>query len=138
MTKATDLQNRIRLELSEQQVGTFWRANSGMAWAGEAITIRTPQAVRVGPGDVVIRNARPFHGMPEGFLDLIGIVPVKITADMVGKTVGVFTAIDSKHGTGRLSPAQRNMIDLIRLQGGRAGEARTPGEAVQIARGIAK
>lgn len=59
--------------------------------------------------------------------DLIGIKPVLITSDMVGKTIGQFIAVECKNSgvdvnkppTGRMI-AQNNFLELIRSLGGHA------------------
>jgi len=86
----------------------LFRANVGVAWAGKA--------VRKGRF-TVIADARPFHGMPEGFPDLVGWTAVTITPDMVGQRVAVFTAEEVK-ATGRLGKLQRAWRDLIVRMGG--------------------
>ena len=66
--------------------------------------------------------------------DLIGITPVTITADMVGKTFGVFTAIESKREGWRRSPtdkreaAQAKFHEIVRKLGGFAGFAAAPSD----------
>lgn len=55
--------------------------------------------------------------------DLIGITPVTITPDMIGQTVGVFTAIEAKKQGWRFSKngreqAQRKFLDLVESLGG--------------------
>lgn len=62
-------------------------------------------------------------GLCEGSSDLIGITPVKITADMVGKTMGVFTAIEVKKNVNKKYKAsrmesQKRFIDFINSKGG--------------------
>ena len=86
----------------------LFRANVGVAWAGKA--------VRKGRF-TVIADARPFHGMPEGFPDLVGWTEIEITPDMVGRTIAVFTAEEVK-ATGRLGKLQRAWRDLIVRMGG--------------------
>lgn len=55
--------------------------------------------------------------------DLIGITPLVITADMVGRKLGIFTAIEVKKegwdysGT-RGEKAQNNFLEMIRSFGG--------------------
>lgn len=60
-------------------------------------------------------------GMGKGSSDLIGWHPVKITQDMVGKTLAVFTAIECKFGKGQLSAEQTHFINVVRQAGGIAG-----------------
>jgi hypothetical protein len=56
--------------------------------------------------------------------DLIGITPVLITPDMVGQTIGVFTAYECKKEGWKFKPnnkheqAQLNFINLVVSMGG--------------------
>ena len=67
-----------------------------------------------------------------GASDLIGFTPVVITPDMVGRTVAVFTAVEAKTATGRASPEQAHYIDFVLKNGGLAGIARSPEDALKI------
>jgi hypothetical protein len=73
-----------------------------------------------------------------GGSDLIGWTPVKITPDMVGKTVAVFTAVEVKTPTGKPTEHQLNFITQVLRAGGFAGIARSPGDAVAITQKNAK
>jgi hypothetical protein len=53
---------------------------------------------------------------------------------MVGKTVAVFTAIEAKTATGRVSKDQKNFITQVQDAGGIAGIARSSDDAVDIVR----
>lgn len=57
--------------------------------------------------------------------DLIGITTVKITPDMVGQEIGIFTAIEVKaegrRSFGSREKAQMNFIEWVRSRGGIAG-----------------
>ncbi len=65
-----------------------------------------------------------------GGSDLIGWTPIKITADMVGQTIAIFTAIEVKSQDGRLSKHQRLFIDVVHSSGGIAVCARSIEHAV--------
>lgn len=117
------IQNTIRLELSKHGVTTF-RANSGQAWTGDA--------TRLPGGDVLIRNARPFHAQMAGFSDLFGFVPVEITPDMVGEKIAAFVAIEVKSPRGRVSENQEKFLNFVARQGGFAGVARSSDDALKI------
>jgi hypothetical protein len=88
------------------------RANVGQGWTGKIISQTH--------GRIVLSPYRPFHGMPEGVLDLIGFQ---------GST---FVAIDVKVGKDRIRPAQQVFIDTVNTAGGRAGAARTLQDAANI------
>lgn len=67
-----------------------------------------------------------------GGSDLIGWTPVTITADMVGKTLAVFTACEVKTPTGKPSSDQLNFIAQVLRAGGFAGIARSSSDALHI------
>jgi len=71
-------------------------------------------------------------GLCKGSSDLIGWTPIIITADMVGKPVAVFTAIEVKAPKGRVQDNQVKFIDQVVLAGGYAGIARSNEDAEKI------
>lgn len=112
---------------------TIFRNNTGTGWVGKSTRISTRCAVTLEPGDVVIKNARVLHaGLCVGSSDLIGITPVKITPDMIGSTLGVFTAAEVKTKTGRPTDEQVRFINAIKSRGGIAGIVRSTDDAVQL------
>lgn len=93
---------------------TLWRNNVG------AGTLASGNHIRFGLGnDSSQVNARMKSS------DLIGIEPVLITPDMVGKTIGRFVAVECKAqgwqytGTER-EVAQKKFIDIVNAMGGNA------------------
>lgn len=58
------------------------------------------------------------YGLCPGSADLIGWKSVEITPQMIGERVAVFTAIEVKSLTGKLSTAQRNFLAAVGLAGG--------------------
>lgn len=120
------LQNEIRNALAGS--GLIFRANVGSGWTGDVS--------RLPDGSIIIRNPRPFTtGLPAGFSDLFGLVPVEITEDMVGQRVGIFTAMEVKTPTGRVSPQQKSFLSAIQKQGGRSGVTRSIADALRVMRG---
>ena len=110
--KEQDIQNLIRIALSKH--GTFFRANVGRGWTGDSVK-------HIGR-DVLITNARPLAtGLPVGFSDLFGI-----------NNEGLFTAIEVKTQSGKVSEAQFRFLEHIRARGGLAGVARSVDAAVSI------
>ncbi len=123
-----ELQNRIRAEISKY--GTFFRSNVGSAWTGDEI-------IKLGGGGVLIPKARPFNtGLPQGFSDIIGVVPVFITHDMVGRTLGVFTSIEVKTPAGRVTAEQEQFLSVMSGRGALAGVARSVEDAVRIVQAL--
>ncbi len=79
------------------------------------------------------KDGRPVRcGLAPGSGDLIGFVPVRITADMVGQTVAVFLSAEVKTGTGRLSPDQRAWLEMVNQHGGRAGVVRSEADLEKL------
>src|SRR5688572_29085541 len=68
---------------------------------------------------------RVAYGLHPGSSDLVGYHTVEITADMIGRRVAVFTAMEVKTDDGRLSGKQKNFIRAVRDAGGIAGVVRT-------------
>jgi len=109
----TDLQQRIRLALGTQHGLRLFRNQVG----------QLPDPC----------TGRPVQfGLARGSADLIGWRTVTITPDMVGQRVAVFTSIEVKTTTGRLTPAQHNWLGVVRGAGGIAGVARSVPDALRI------
>lgn len=115
MVTETDIQNTIVLTLAKKGV-TMFRNNVGCA---EKIDKKTGKKYYV------------HFGLCEGSSDLIGITPVKITSEMVGKKIGVFTAIEVKkdvkksYNKHRMETQQR-FIDFVNSNGGIAFKSDNP------------
>lgn len=95
------------------------RNNSG------ALVDKDGRPVRFGLG-----NVSKAHNDKIKSSDLIGITKIVITPDMVGKTVGIFTAIECKEEAWKefkkldaRELAQRNFIEWVKSNGGLAGFA---------------
>ena len=120
------IQNTIRNALAGK--GLIFRANVGSGWTGEA--------KRLPDGSVLLRNARPFNtGLPPGFSDLFGLVPVTVTPDMVGQQLAVFVALEVKTTKGRASDKQQAFIRAVADNGGRAGIVRCAEDALKLIAG---
>lgn len=79
------------------------------------------------------RTGRPVQfGLARGSADLIGWRTITVTPDMVGTRLAVFTSIEVKTPTGRLSPAQHAWLGVVRNAGGIAGVARSVRDANEI------
>lgn len=105
----------------------LWRQQSGMGWIGRSIVIDKLERVDVFPGDVVIRQARPFHAGFEGLADTGGYCMVD--------GLPVITQVEVKTATGTVRPEQRKWISFIRSIGGRAGIARSADDVDRIING---
>lgn len=112
MKKESNIQNAIRLALSDAGVLSF-RNNVG------AYKTDDGRFIRYGVGE-------------SGGSDLICCAPVVVTAEMVGKTIGVFTAVEVKTKTGKPSEKQIKFIEAIKRAGGFAGVARSASDALEI------
>lgn len=116
------------IKLSAAQNGCeLWRNNSG------AFTDEYGRFVRFGLGSFA-----PQHHCASS--DFIGIRPVLITPDMVGKVLGVFLAVEVKHSSWRFNPNdrhtsdQQHFIDIVNKAGGFAGFAQSVEDFKKIAR----
>ena len=107
----TVLQNQIRLAIAAPNVKMF-RNNVG------ALTTNDGRRVN--------------FGLCAGSSDLIGFTSKTITADDVGKTVAIFTAIEVKTPTGKVSPQQKAFIDVVNRSGGIGGVVRSVDDATSL------
>lgn len=130
MTPAQRLTNQVREAVSKTGTRLF-NVHVGKFWAGAPIRFNKTKTVEVHDGDVLIRRARLINSGIEGMADLVGFTPVVVTPEMVGSTVAVYSSVEIKT-TDRPSPAQVRWMEFINENGGRAGIARTPEEAVKI------
>lgn len=137
MTPAAALTNRIKEAVSKKgarlfpmTVGKFW----GPFHKG--IEFDKPQTVSVNKGDVLIRGGHMVSVGFKGLSDTLGGSPMTITAEDVGKTVMILTAVEVKAGADKLRPGQPEFLAAITKMGGRAGVARSPEDAVRICEGL--
>lgn len=136
MTPGTRLTNEIRAATSKlgarlfpMTVGKFW----GPFHKGTRYD--RAQTVSVKPGDVLIRGGYMVSVGFTGLSDTLGGSPMTITADDVGRTVMVLTAVEVKAGNDRPREGQPEFIEAVKKMGGRAGMARTPEDAIRICSG---
>lgn len=129
--KENPIQKRILLHCGHGLTRLF-RQNVGMGWIGKARKIIKAGMYYLNPGDVVIRQARPFHAGFKGQSDLGGWHSITVTPEMVGRKLAIYTALEVKTKTGRVKKAQQQFIDLVRAAGGLAGVVRSPEEAEEV------
>lgn len=122
--KEHEIQDQIRMALNFSNA-TMWRVNVLSGFSG--------YYQRHQNGDITISKPRFVStGVPKGFPDLIGIKPIRITPEMVGKTVGAFFFIEVKSENGRLSQEQKLMHTLLKNQGALGGVARSVDDAIEL------
>jgi len=121
-----DIQNQIRIAISQNKLGTSFRTNVGQAYTGDNIIKNTD-------GSIKITNPRPFNtGLPKGFSDLLIITPIIITSDMVGQQFARAGFLEIKTKTGRPTKDQLNFISQMQSLGARAGVARSVEDVIKI------
>ena len=126
MSNEAVVQQQVRLAMA--RLGAqVWRNNSG------ACTDDTGRLVRYGLGnDSAALNAAIKSA------DLVGITPMTVQAHHVGRTVGVFTAIEVKRPGWHLTPgdkrgqAQKRFLDIVVGVGGMAGFVTDPADLANI------
>jgi len=123
MGNETDF-GRHLMKLATDLKARLFRNNTGMAWQGKV--------TRNKDGSILIRDPRPLHaGLVVGGSDLIGWTPTVISADMVGRTVAIFTAVEVKAGA-KATKEQLAFISAVQGAGGLAGVARTDADLTTI------
>lgn len=132
--------NQSRLtQLAATRLGArLFRMNVGFGWIADpskTVKATKPVTVTMQPGDVLLRQARPFKSGVEGMSDNGGFTSVVVTPEMVGQTVAISTWVEDKQGSGRTTPPQRSFIAMVRRFGGRAGVSRNDEDTAAIIRG---
>ena len=94
-----------------------------LVWSNYPYTFRNNRGTATTPHGQFIRFGIPEPRTPERADDMkggdrIGFTEVKITADMVGKTIAVFTSIEEKTVNDRLKPGQIKWHNFILEHGG--------------------
>lgn len=102
----------VMLALGSRPDVRIWRNNTGVALTKDGRRIK--------------------FGLARGSSDLIGLKTETVTEGMVGRRVGVFTAVELKSEDGRLSPQQERFIECVRRFGGRAITARSLEEVEKL------
>ena len=74
-------------------------------------------------------------GLAKGSGDLIGWRTITIGPEHVGQRIAVFTSIEVKTPTGRVTPQQHAWLSVVLAAGGIAGIARSVPDALRIATG---
>jgi len=111
MKAETTLMQKIQLKASELGWRLF-RNNVGLGWTGRPVPVK-------GTNHVLLQNAKRIRfGLAIGSSDLVGIRPVKITADMVGTTIGQFVAREIKTPKGHATSEQIDFVLMVNRLGG--------------------
>ena len=76
-------------------------------------------------------GARVVYGLHPGSSDLIGWTSRRITPDMVGSVVAVFSSIEVKTPKGTVAKNQKVWLGAVRAAGGIAIVARSVSDAVE-------
>lgn len=109
--KEKEVLNKLQI-LASKFGHRLFRNSVGQAWAGR-------YKARLANGDVVISQASAVkYGLCVGSGDLIGGTKVKITPDMVGQEILVFTNVEIKCSTTKASKEQISFHNYIKSAGG--------------------
>lgn len=136
MTPGTALTNKIRAATSKLGARLFpMTTGKFFGPVHRARTITKKETVTLNPGDVLIRQGHIVSVGFKGLSDTLGGSPMTITAEDVGRTVCILTAIEIKAGADRLREGQPEFLAAVKKMGGRAGVARSPEDATRIVSG---
>lgn len=125
------IMRRIMVALSASPACRVFRNNVGMGWVGQSKRFEKAETIKVFPGDVIVRKARPLHaGLFNGSADLIGRTTVTVTPDMVGTRLAIFTSVEVKTDEGTEDPDQVQWREATKSSGGIAIVARSEQEAL--------
>ena len=120
----SNISKSILLAIGKTKARLF-RNNVGRAWTGNKVVTNKD-------GSITIFDPRPFIAGVAGMSDLIGFTPTAVTPEMVGETIAVYTAVEVKTHKGRPTVEQLNFLQFVKDNGGLAGVARSPEDALSI------
>lgn len=106
------IQDEIRQAVSAQCPGVIFRANAGSAWQGDRVWSKEF-------GQYVLKNLRPYKGLPKGFSDTVYFGPAADT---------VFLEI--KDAKGKTSEEQDRFLALMKSYGHSTAVVRSAEDAV--------
>ena len=92
----TNIMNKIMLRMSKKGY---------LCWRNQVGLFKTMDGTRTVPIGV------------KGSSDIMAVKPTVITQDMVGRTVGIFVAVEVKTATGRQSQDQKNWQKVAESKG---------------------
>ena len=132
----SELQRMKEIQLEAGKLGVrLFRNNVGVGWVGKSFRPVQTQMIKVSPQDIVIYWARPLHsGLCKGSSDTIGYLPVLITQEMVGKTVAVFVAVETKSKRGKSTIEQESFVKSVSDCGGIGIIAKTVQQVISVIR----
>lgn len=120
-----DIQQQIINTLNRRPDVRVFRNNIGQGFIGAVIA--------EGDGRIMLKNYRRIRfGLQDGSGDLIGWKTIKITPEMVGTNVAVFTSIEVKSKTGTVSDEQKNWFGAVTRACGIAKIARSAEDGTAI------
>lgn len=125
------IEQEIQLEAAKHDC-TLFKNNVGTAFRGTQFTIRSPVLAKLLKRKIGSRIMLDLQiiryglGGVKGGSDQIGMTKVRITEDMVGKDIAIFTSIEvkkDKHGAYKATKEQKAWIKMVLANGGFAGVA---------------
>lgn len=127
------IMHKVMMAVTKVGMRVF-RNHVGVAFQGKPERFSETTRIEIGPGDVLIRNARTVKaGLITGSSDLVGWTSRMITEYDLGKQIAQFTAIEVKSEDGSLEPEQRQFLEVVKDSGGLAIVARSAEEALERA-----
>lgn len=125
-----------RIWLAASAISRLFRVQSGIGWVPTRGEIS-----HLDNGDILVPGGRPIAlglGMTSGDPvpgpgDILGWTSIEITPEMVGRTVAVFTSIETKpNEKAHKRESQYNFVKQVKDAGGIAGFASTPEMALAL------
>ncbi len=126
MSRQAETPIRNAILISDSEHGHLvWHNPTSKAWVGKYVSLKN--------GRLILDFAQPIDaGLCIGSADIIGITSIVITPDMVGKTVGVFTAEEVKTSTGTETKEQKHFGAAVVASGGIYGVVLGPQDAIKL------
>lgn len=119
----TDYESMSEVELTDIAMidnPHCFRNDCGQGYqGGKKFNVKQDGVIPVAEGDLIVLNPSPMkYGLQVGSGDLVGWEPIKVTPELVGKTIAVFKSVEIK--TIKDKPSREQIIWFlnIKLSGG--------------------
>lgn len=124
------IKNQVIIKLNENINGIYWNNPTGLGIPFSYVAKSCPSC------GTKLKHGAPIQYGLVGSADIMGVSAVTITPDMVGKVIGVATAVEVKTATGRQHEQQKRFQAAWERCGGKYILARSPEDVALLAEGV--
>jgi len=123
------IKSQILIAVGSRPDIRLWNNPVGSGWVG----VLRDNRINPDGSATLVRPRRVTFGLAPASPDLIGLVSIEITPDMVGRRVAVFVGAEVKKPGEQARPDQAAFHEIITAFGGRSGVVRSVEDMLKLA-----